>query len=380
MHRFGFGLDAWENPARSRAEAWWFAAYHPLSYAYRVVLTLSIALFVAQEYRAVGLALAAWSVGSALVMPGVQAVWHVLTAPRVASRRRRALAVSGVLVGGPLALLALLPLPHGTVAPGVIAAPDAARLAAPVEAVVDRVLTAPGDSVVAGAGLLRLTAPLTQSQLAVTEAQLDTARARLTAFEGAGQRDDAAIARAEIAYLTQARDKTRRELAQLDLTSAADGRFLARDAVLMPGRRLTEGMELGFLVADTARVTLRVVVPATRIDLVETAPPAVRVLIPGQGMVPRAATLVTLAPQATRDLEFPALAQGAGGPLVMDPTDDTGRRTALPFHLATVATDLPFAGQTVGGRVWVRFDHPPAPLLPRIWRAVRQTFLQRLAL
>ncbi len=380
VHRFGFGIAEWENPARSRAEAWWFAVYHPLSYAYRVVLTLSIALFVAQEYRAIGLMLALWSVGSALVLPGVQAVWHVVTSPRITTHRRRALLVSGLLVGLPLALLAFLPLPYGTVAPGVIAAPDAARLAAPVEAVVAEVLTPPGAAVQDGTGLLRLTAPLTQSQLAVTEARLDTALARLTAFEGASQRDDAAVARAEIAYLTEARDKARNELAQLDLLSAADGRFLARDGVLTPGRLLTEGMELGFLVPDTARVTLRVAVPATRIDLVETAPPDVRVLIPGQGLTPHRAQLVTLAPQATRELEFAALAQGAGGPLVMDPTDETGRRTALPFHLATVATDLPFAGQAVGGRVWVRFDHPPTPLLPRLWRSVRQTFLQRLAL
>lgn len=380
VHRHGFGLTGYDSPARTPAEARWFALYHPLSFAYRVMLTLSIALVVAQEYRAIGLALAVWSVTSTLVLPVVQGAWHLTTAPRVAPKRRRALAVSALLVGLPLAALALVPLPHGTVAPGVVLFPDDARLAAPVEAVVDRILVPGGQRVTRGQGILTLTAPQARSELDLILARLDTARARQSVFEAEARHDEAAVARAEIAYLQDARDKARADLAALDVVAARPGLFLAREARLAPGQRLSEGGELGYLVPPDARARIQVAVPATRIDLVETAPPEVRVLIPGRGLEPVPGQILTLAPQATRVLDHPALAQAAGGPLVMDPSDETGQRTALPFHVAVVQTDVALDTLAVGAVVWVRFDHGQQPLLPRIWRAVRQTFLQRLAL
>ncbi len=381
VHRFAFGLEGWENPARTRAESRWFALYHPASYAYRVFLTLSIALFVAQEYRLVGLTLAVWSVVTTLLLPAVQGGWHVLTAPGVAPRRGRALGATLGLVALPVLALTLIPLPWGTVAPAVVIPPEEARLSLPVEAEIAEVMAISGTRIRKGAAIARLQAPLAMSQLDLIEARLVATRARLAVFEAEpGRSDEAAAARAEIGYLMEERQERRADLAQLAVTAPADGRFMAESQVALPGRRLPEGRELGLLIPDTARARLRAAVPAARIDLVATAPQEVALYLPGVGFAPLTARLLTLAPEATRQVAFPALTRAAGGPIQMDPTDDTGRRAAQPFHVAEIATDLPFDALAVGGRVWVRFDHGRAPLAPRIWRVIRQTFLTRLAL
>ncbi|WP_238364736.1 PqqD family peptide modification chaperone [Mesobacterium pallidum] len=381
LHAKLYGMDSWENPARTRSETWWFALYHPLSYAYRIFLTLSIALFVAQTYRVVGLALATWSVTSTIVLPIAQGVWHLVTNPRLTTNRRKAWGVTLLLVGIPAALLTLVPLPHGTVAPATVVAPDSARIAAPVQALITTRAVPSGAHVDGGAVLARLGAPLAENQLAVVEARLETANARLARFEAdAATGDQAARTRAEIGYLAEEQAELQADLARLAVAADAPGRFLARPEIFVPGRGLSEGAELGFLLPDAARVDLRAAVPASRIDLVSAAPAAVTLLIPGRGFDALPATLTALAPEATRQLDHPGLSQAAGGPLVMDPSDENARRTAQPFHLAEITTDLAFSDVAVGQLVWVRFDHGLTPLAPRIWRAIRQTFLSRLAL
>ncbi len=381
LHRFGFGLDGWENPARTGSETFWFVLYHPASYAYRVFLTLSIALFVAQEYRLIGLSLAAWSITTTLVYPVGQGLWHLMTSPRLAHARGRSYGVSALLVGLPLAALTMVPLPYGTVAPAVVVPPDSARVAAPVDAEIARVTAPPGSFVQEGAPLAALRAPLAVSEMDVVAARLAASEARLALFEAtATGSDEAASVRAEIGYLRAELAQRQSDLARLDVVAAREGQFLAEALVLLPGRRLTEGRELGLLIPAQARAELRAAVPAGRIDLVALSPERVSVHLPGQGFGAQLGALRSLAPEATRVLEFGALSQAAGGPLVMDPSDPQGRRTAQPFHLAEISTDLPLAKMAVGGRVWVRFDHGHSPLLPRIWRALRQTFLTRLAL
>ena len=381
VYRFGFGIARTENPARTRAEAVWFALYHPASYAYRVFLTLSIALFVASEYRAVGLALAVWAVTTTFVIPFATALWSVATAPRVAPRRGRALAVTAALIAAPVALLLFVPLPHGTVAPGVVAEPDGTRVVAPVEAEIAALDRLAGDSVETGARLAVLTAPLLASRLDVATARLRATRARLLAEEaapeGAGQ---AAALRAEIGYLSTEVSQLADDLAQLALAAPASGQVLAKADRLIPGRRFPRGAEIGVIAPPLAHASLRVAVPATRIEEVRRAVRGVEVRHPGRLFDPVSGVLVRLAPEATRRIDYSALTAPAGGPLTLDPGDAQGTRVVAPVHIAEIETALPLSATAVGALVWVRFDHGPSPLAPRLWRLARQTFLTRLAL
>ncbi|SLN63090.1 PqqD family peptide modification chaperone [Roseisalinus antarcticus] len=381
LHRLGFGLTNWDSPARSRTETAWFIPYHPASYAYRIFLTMTIALFVASEYRVIGLALALWSVATTIVLPLVKGVWHVATEPRVASRRGRAVLVSALIGGLPAAALLLIPVPHGTVAPGVVTAPDAARVSAPVEAEILHIRAQAGDHVEPGQALADLVAPLATTELEVIDARIATARARLADYEvrSTGM-DEAAATRAEIGYLIEEQAGLGVDLAGLALSAGASGQFLARSDILVPGRRLAKGMEVGILVPEDSPAQIRVAVPANRIDLVALSPAEVSVHLPGRGFDGRVGHLRTIAPEATRRLEFPALSQPAGGPLVLDPSDEDGRRTAQPFHLAEIDGGVTYGETAIGALVWVRFDHGRSPLAPRLWRMIRQTFLERLAL
>jgi putative peptide zinc metalloprotease protein len=83
-------------------------------------------------------------------------------------------------------------------------------------------------------------------------------------------------------------------------------------------------------------------------------------------------------PAATRQLPSAALADAAGGPYAIDPTEKDGLHTLQPVFLV----DLRLPEHTlarVGGRAWVRFEHGSEPLAAQIYRRVSQLFLRHFA-
>ena len=67
----------------------WLLLYAPASLSYRLAVMLAIALFVASEYLAVGVAIACWGLVDGVVLPLAKALAHVL-GPRLQRNRARA--------------------------------------------------------------------------------------------------------------------------------------------------------------------------------------------------------------------------------------------------------------------------------------------------
>lgn len=381
LHRKFFGLDGNDSPARTRTEAAWFIFYHPASYAYRIFLTLTIALFVASEYPLIGITLAAWAIITTFILPLLKSVWHVMSAPRVAPKRRRALVITGLLIGLPVAALFTVPVPHGTVAAGVVVEEEDLRISAPTEAIMAQLPVRPGDRVTRDMLIADLAAPLLDSEQNVMRARVAGAMARVAALEaqreGAGE---AAATRAELGYLREEEARLTQDGQTLALRAPGSGILLAREETFLPGRRFAEGTQIGSILPEGTLAVLRVAVPADRIEEVRAAPHAVAVQHPGRPFAPVNGIVQRIAPEATRILTHPALSSAAGGPLTIDPTGGEGQRTAQPFHLTEIASDLLLSDTAVGALIWVRFDHGPSPLAPRIWRSLRQTFLTDLNL
>ena len=71
-----------------------------------------------------------------------------------------------------------------------------------------------------------------------------------------------------------------------------------------------------------------------------------------------------------------ALSTVGGGNIVIDPTDPKRLKVLanlLHLELKVQARNPP---NTLGQRVYVRFNHGSEPLAPRIYRSVRQVFLR----
>ena len=90
---------------------------------------------------------------------------------------------------------------------------------------------------------------------------------------------------------------------------------------------------------------------------------------------PLAANMVREVPAASEQLPSTALGNQGGGAMAVDPTDTRGMKALQSFFQFELK--LPSASniRTLGGRVYVRFDHGFEPLVQRWLRQARQLFL-----
>src|SRR5262249_43337359 len=83
--------------------------YAPASFLYCILVVFAIALFVASEYRAIGVAIALWGLLVNVALPIAKALWQVFTSPRLKRNRARAVASTGGFMLGLSVLLFSIP-------------------------------------------------------------------------------------------------------------------------------------------------------------------------------------------------------------------------------------------------------------------------------
>src|SRR5262249_7280144 len=132
-----------------------FLAYAPISVSYRLFITASVAILIAQRVLFIGIIIAVWGVFSTLVVPVARWVWKVTMSPSLASVRGRAVAVSLAFVAAVIGLVGLFPMPLHTMAEGVVWLPEDSIVRAGADGFITNFLAEPGSQVAPGTRLLR---------------------------------------------------------------------------------------------------------------------------------------------------------------------------------------------------------------------------------
>lgn len=375
IERYAFGVKDAETPEDSPSEKAWFLFYGFASSIYRVLITVTIALFIAGEFFIIGVVLAIWAVVAMAVFPLVKTLQHLGSSSRLRQHRRRAVAVT---VGTALVLgllLFVVPAPNRTSAEGVIWLPEQAIVRTGHAGFVDTFLVSPGTPVAAGDLLVRSYDLGLEAQIRQSEAKV----AELTAIYGAQfvvDRARAGIAREQLeserATLALLRNRADGLLAR----ASSQGTFMSPKAADMPGRYYRKGELLGYVTAK-ARPVARVVVQQESVDMVRLATDRVSVRFAHRPEVVTGGRIVRQVPAGDEYLPSRALASEGGGRIATDPRDQKGAKTMeRMFQL-----DIELTGEDVarnaffGERVYVRFDHETEPIGLQWYRAMRLLFL-----
>lgn len=364
-----FTATAWERAV--------FLVYGPLAYGYRLLVSVGVALFVAAHYFALGIALAAITVGVGILWPVLRAFWRVAASPLYRRCRARAVAISFGGVAALLAALLLVPAPVHTTAEGVVWVPEDAIVRAGTDGFVETVLAEPGTAVEAGTPLVVLTHPVNAARLRVTAARVDELRAKYEA-DWVNDRIEAGVTQVE---LGQEQAALAREQARQDRLTAASGDAGSWSPIQpvanLQGRYVKEGQVLGWVTPPGGEVA-RVVVPQADIALVLDRLRRVTVLMPDRETVVPSAVLRAL-PAGKEELPHEAFASINGGGTAVDPRDTHTPRAferqfqfdvSLPDNATTRAAGW-------GAKVLVRFDFAWEPLGDMLYRRVRQGLLSR---
>lgn len=363
-------------------EHFWLRAYAPLSWVYRLTLSITVGLWVGSFSTLVGVFVGATMLIANIGLP----LWRVVQMLRSATTedgiRLRAIWRAGVLGIVLVGLLGWLPMPYRTLAEGVVWLPEQAQIRAETDGFIVALHAADGQRVKAGDPIATLDDPRLAAQratLAADAAELDVLlfRAIDTAPQDAPDlRERLAYAQAELARVD---DKLRRR----EIRARGDGLLVLPHADEVVGRFHKRGDPIGYLLT-TAPTVVRVALPQQEADLVRSAPPQVQVRLTEEADRVRAGRIGASVPGASTRLPSAALGDTAGGRIATDAADKDGLTPRQPVVVMDVeladaaqASQLAVAsdGHRVGGRALVRFGHGSRPLA---WQAMRQ--LQQLFL
>jgi putative peptide zinc metalloprotease protein len=268
-----------------------------------------------------------------------------------------------------------LPLPLRTRAEGVIWVPDEAHVRARTDGLIERVVARPGATVRRGDVLIICRDPQLTAQVKELEFRLEELQTRYAAqwLEDIHQ---AQIIKEEMSHVEERVARARERLADLIVRSRADGVFIVPQAENLPGRFVQQGAKLGY-VLNFAALTARVVVPQADVDLVRHRSKKVELRLADRVSESLPAVMVREVPAASEDLPSTALGTQGGGSVAVDPGDQRGLKAIQKLFQFELGLPTNVGIKTLGGRVYVRFDHGWEPLMSRWIRQLRQLFLAK---
>jgi putative peptide zinc metalloprotease protein len=375
VQRYAFGVRGAATPVTARGEAPWLFFYAIAAFLYRIVITIGIALLIGSSFFIVGVLLVIWSLVLMLGVPLFKHLRFLLGSPVLRRHRGRAIAVTGAAAATLAVGVFLLPLPHTTMAEGVVWVRGEAAVHAGAEGVVTALAAAPNTEIEAGAAILQLEDPALAGRVRLLAARVT----ELEAHHAMRDLSDPVRARITLEELNLARadlDLARERLSQLTIRSRTDGRLSLNRPDDLIGRYVRKGDLIGY-VARFEEPIIRVVVAESEADLVLQRTRGIALRAHSDRGRTHAARVERTSPRLEESVPSAALTTQGGGTVVLDPTAQQRDRTVGKFlQIDLVLDEGRLEATRFGERVHVRFEHDEEPVASRFYRALRQVFLR----
>jgi putative peptide zinc metalloprotease protein len=373
--RYLFRIPDAEKPLISPGEHRWLLFYAPAALAYRILVLVAIVMYIAAEWFFIGVALAIWGVVAMFVLPIGKFLAYLLSMPRSAHSRRRAILTSAAVLALAAGFVTLVPMPSRFLAEGVVWLPEEAQVRAGADGFVHSVTATPGAQVEPGARLIESVNPQMTAQLAVAAARVAELEARLD-LQLFTERVQAEITRQELARERANEERLRERAGQLVARSAVAGRFIISQPDDLPGRFVRKGDLIGYVTQDTRKM-VRAVVSQDDVDLVRSRLVRADVRLAERMGEVYHASVAREVPAARDELPSSALSSQGGGAIAADPRDPKGGKALASTFQFDLELPAQVGGLSYGGRAHVRFMLRPEPLAMQWYRRVRQAFLAR---
>lgn len=334
FNRVALGLPM-PTLAEGRARAAFLPIFGAASIIYRTMLTLGIAGIVAHKLGIPGLILGVAFAGAALARGSFRALRYLWASPRTAPVRVRAALAGLALAAGALIALAAAPVSLPLTAAGVLDRERVFTARAPFPARIAEVNAAAGDSITAGAPLIRLENPDVQFQPAIAASELRVIEIglvrELSPRAGRAPTTPAIDEPARRAAVQRLADAQRRA-ESLVIAAPHDG-VVTEDSLARPGACVQPGAPLAtvvsggwvarFLVPSEDLQQLRITV-GDRATCRAVADPSLSL----DGIIQK------IAPAASRRIDLFELTDQAGGEIPLVPGTRDAARSYVEITLA----------------------------------------------
>lgn len=383
VERYAFGGRFSTSVARSRADAWWLSTYGIASWIYRLFVTVSIILLVADRYFGIGLLAGLVTFIGTFVMPGVAAGKYLAREPRIERVRKRAWTVTAAVGAVLVLLLAVVPFPRHFRAAGIVRAAGSMTVTTPAPAWVKEIKAPSRQTVATGQPLMELESP----ELALVIAGVRANREQILARE----REVLHSLPSAISPMRARREAVDLQLTQLlhdqaalSLTASVPGQWVSPRAEELRDVWVPRGTAVGDIIGPGPDWEFSAVVPQDYAgELFGGALRGANVRFAGSAGHELSVADWRVVPGRQDLLPSPALGWSGGGPVKVRMDDPQGRHSAEPFFLVVARIPRPAGDSDIPPLLWqgrtgtIRFDLPWSPLLVQWVRSFRQMLQDR---
>lgn len=376
VQRHLFGSKDAESPADTPGERRWFVVYGIAALCYRAFILAVIILSIGSRFFAIGVLLAFWAIVTQIIVPFGKSMNFVFSSPRLNKNRRRAVSMSLATTAALLIVLFALPMPLWTRTQGIVWPPEQSQLRAGADGFVAQVLVPDGARVAQDTALIVAEDPFLNARVELLESHQRELELQLRLAQTIDQ-VQVAILREELAAVAGDLERAREQAEALTMRSPRAGVFIAPKRDDLPGRFVTKGQVVAYVLDPADHLTVRAAVAQDDIGLLRERIRRVDVFEAGWDARPFEAELLRAVPGGTSELPTAALGTAGGGIFPVDPRDPRGVRTLNRVFEFEVTLPARTPAQFLGNRVYVRFDHGFEPLGWQLYRALRQLLLSR---
>ena len=375
VKRYVMGVKGLHSPAATRKEAAWLAFYAVASYLYRVVIMLTISLFIAGKYIFIGVLLAAWTLYGTIAKPIVKLAAKPFSDSQLQLKPRRTWGVILGCMATVVLLLAVIPFPYATYTHGVLSASGNTQIRVSTSGFVEEVVATPGSWVEKGDLIIRMSDAALEAQTRVLKLQVEEAKARLQA--SLRDRVESGIQRDLLAFREQEYQRLLKRRNALNLVAHRSGVVVLPTVKGMQGRYLGRGEFIGDII-DYDKLPIQAMIREDDISAVRHRTRSIEVKQVSQLSQSYSATISRLVPSSTQLLPSTILSTEAGGIVATQPAADGEEPKAFNRHFRVVLESHDMPKLRLNERVHILFHHDPEPLMWRWLRDVRRVFLRQL--
>lgn len=380
VKRVVFGLKKAQDPTHGDSERRFFVPFAIAAFIYRIFVTISIILFVADQLFILGVVMATTAAFTWTILPVVRLLNYLVNNQEIGRVRSRAVLTSLLFFGGLLGITGFVPLPDRARAEGVVEPRDARIVHMGADGFVQTVVES-GQSVTAADQLITAENPDLVRQGEEIEAQQRIVDAR---HRDARQNSPALVRSFNKQRSVVERQITRiaERVEQLNVKAPIEGTWVAPDSQAVEGRFLRQGEAIG-MIATLDDLVVRVTADQSlgpRIEPEIGVGGKVEFRVRGRPDLNFTGTIERILPAGQRHLPSQALSAFAGGTMQIDHQDDSGTKSAEAFFEIHVQPDgdaVQAARLFAGQRVIARFEMPSRPLAVQGYRALRRMLQQR---
>ncbi len=374
LDHYIFGLPHVHSLAESKSESFWLLFYGALSSAYRILLSVGIAMFVMDKWFILGLIFATMTIVFWLVKPILGLVHSVMFEEKYLRVRFRAVLITSLFIGAFVWILGVIPVRNSIRAPGIVEIQKFTKLIASSDGYLNTIHKHNGEKVHIGDLLFEFYNPELSMDLLVARAQIQESEALKS------RAMDRLIADLEpiherIRFLENKVKSLLEKQEKLKVYAEVNGILAAPNLHKFLHSHVRQGFEIGSIVPKEAAEFIAVVSQEQAYDLFQYQDLRGEVRLFGNADQTLMAKRIQIIPYEKRELPSAALGWLGGGSIPVEQKDGvTTRDSFFEVRAELDKTHLNLHHQRTGV---LRLILPPNTILNQAYRSLRQLLQKR---